>query len=166
MKRIFLIATLFFPLISIFADDYVAIAKDGKVYDQANAKYITENQSGDEVNVLPGMVFKTSEHVPGWYKVEYSPGLHAFVPEPIVATAFLAPAAGEYVIANNPGVKISVASNDGNWTASAKGKNYKGIQNENILLFVDENNAVAYSLVDLGNGPIAITYDNAVTKFF
>ena len=148
------------------AGDYVAVAKDGNVYDEANAKYITLNQNNDEVSVIPGMVFETFQHTPGWYKVEYSPGLHAFIPEQIVATNFVEPKAGTYDIKNNPGKKLTVDGSGSNWNATANGKSYKGTRAEDILIFVDESNNTAFSLVDLGNGPVAITYDNAVTKFF
>lgn len=148
------------------AQDYVAISKAGNVYDEASAKYITLNQNNENVNVVPGMVFATSEHTPGWYKVEYSPGLHAFIPEQIVATGYAPLKAGNYDIKNNPGHKLNVEGSGDSWTATVDGKSIKGIKSGEILVFVDGSNNVVYSLVDLGSGPIAITYDNSVTKFF
>ena len=149
-----------------FSQDYVAVAKNGNVYDEANAKYITVNQNNDDVAVIPGMVFATSQHVPGWYKVEYSPGIHAFIPEQITSGNFTAVAPGTYPVANNPSQKLTVEGGGDNWTASADGKSYKGTKFQEILIFKDPSNNVAFSLVDLGNGPIAISYDNSVTKFF
>ena len=149
-----------------WADDYIAIAKDGNVYDESNAKYITVNQNNEDVAVIPGMVFSTTQHTPGWYKVEYSPGLHAFIPDQIAATNFKPVAAGSYEIKNNPGKKLEASVNGDAWTAIVDGKSFKGKKFEEIILFVDPSNNIAYSLVDIGSGPIAITYDNNVTKFF
>lgn len=166
MKKLISILTLGLAVVMpALSNDYVAVAKDGNVYDEASAKYITVNQNNEDVAVVPGMVFATTEHTPGWYKVEYSPGIHAFIPEQITATSLKPVAAGSYDIANNPGQKIVVTGNGNEWEAVVDGKTYKGTLNENILVFLD-NNKVAFSVIDLGNGPIAITYDNSVTKFF
>ena len=148
------------------AQNYIAVAKDGNVYDESNAKYITLNQTNDEVAVIPGMVFATTEHTPGWYKVEYSPGLHAFIPDQIVASNFKEIQPGSYDIKNNTGKKLKVEGSGDNWNATIAGNSFKGVKWEDILLFMDGNNQIAYSVVDLGNGPIAITYDNSITKFF
>lgn len=148
------------------SDDYVTVAKSGNVYDDANAKYITVNQNNEDVVVVPGMVFATTQHTPGWYKVEYSPGIHAFIPDQITATSFKSVAPGSYDIANYPGHKLNASLNGGNWTANIDGKSFNGIQVQDIIIFKDASNNIAYSLVDFGNGPVAITYDNSVTKFF
>ena len=172
MKNLFsirflaLVAVNLFVFLSMSASDYIAIGKDGNVYDEASAKYITVNQNNDNVSVVPGMVFPTTEHSTGWYKIEYSPGLHAFIPEQIVAASFNTPQPGTYDIINNPGQKLTVTADGDNWTASSNGKSYKGIKNENILVFFDNMNNQAFSLVDIGNGPVAVTYDNNVTHFF
>lgn len=167
MKK-FLLALIFgsLSLVNINATDFIAVGKDGKVYDEANAKYVTLNQNNDDVNVVSGMVFATTEHTPGWYKVEYSPGLHAFIPEQIVTGDLRQIQPGTFEIKNNPAQKLNVQGSGENWSANIDGKNYKGTLYGDILVFVDENNKVAYSLVDLGNGPIAITYDNSITNFF
>ena len=148
------------------AENLVVVAKNGNVYDEANAKYITLNQNNEDVNVIPGMVFDTSQHTPGWYKVEYSPGLHAFIPEQITTSNFNPVAAGTYSLQNNPGQKITVQNSGDDWTAVVDGNNYQGKNKENVLIFLGADNKIAFSLVDLGDGPIAITYDNSVTKFF
>lgn len=151
---------------SVSAQDFIAVAKDGNVYDEANAKYITVNQNNDDVSVVPGMVFSTNQHIPGWYKIEYSPGLHAFIPDQIAATTFKPVVAGTYDIKNYDGHKLSVEGSGNDWSASVDGKNYKGEKFEEIILFKDESNNIIFSLVDIGTGPIAVTYDNKVTKFF
>ena len=153
-------------IISGFAADYVVVAKDGNVYDEASARYITVNQNNEDVAVMPGMVFETSEHTPGWFKIEYTPGLHAFLPDQIVASSLKSVPAGIYEIKNNPGQKLSAENSGGNWSATVDGKTYKGKSSQDVLLFIDNGNNIAFSIVDLGDGPIAITYDNSVTKFF
>ena len=150
---------------TVSAQDFVAVSKNGNVYDEANAKYITLNQNNENVDVVPGMVFSTSEHKPGWYKVEYSPGLHAFIPEGITATTFNKVSPGTYKIQNMPSHELSAQQNGTEWTATVDGKTYNGKQVEDIVVFYD-NTTIAFSLVDVGEGPIAITYDNSVTKFF
>lgn len=166
MKSFSLLLSALVTVVSASAADYVAIAKDGNVYDEASAKYITVNQNNDEVAVIPGMVFSTTEHTPGWYKIEYSPGVHAFIPEQIVATSFNLVAPGTYDVANNPGHKLTVEGSGDTWNASAEGKSYKGKKAQDILIFLDNQNNIAFSVVDLGHGPVVITYDNNVTKFF
>ena len=165
MKKIF---TLLFTLVGIsaFAQDYIAVAKNGNVYDEANAKYITVNQNNEDVTIIPGMVFLTTQHTPGWYKVEYSPGLHAFIPDQITANSFNPVVAGTYDVANNPGQKLSAQNSSDNWTATVDGKSYKGVKWQDMVIFTDNNNNMAFTLVDLGNGPVVISYDNSVTKFF
>ncbi|MCH5222526.1 MAG: hypothetical protein J1E82_00665 [Muribaculaceae bacterium] len=166
MKKFVLALGLFVASFSLWAADYVAVGREGNIYDGANNKYITENQMGDQLKVVPGMVFSTSEHLPGWYKVEYSPGLHAYLPEQLLASNFNTPKPGSYKVTNNPSQTVSVQNDGANWTVSANGKTFKGNLKDNVVIFVDENNNPAFSLVDLGQGGIVISYDNAVTKFF
>lgn len=155
-----------FASFNSMAQDLIVVAKEGNVYDEASAKYITLNQNNEEVAVIPGMVFATSQHTPGWFKVEYSPGLHAFIPDQIASTEIQPVKPGTYNVTNNPGQKIIVTGAGDTWAAECNGKNYKGVMINNILLFEDDNHKPAFSLTDIGNGPVAISYDNAVTKFF
>ena len=169
MKKIsnfLLVAIMGLCAIPCYAQDFIAIAKDGNVYDEANTKYITLNQDNQDVSVIPGMVFKTTDHPAGWYKIEYSPGLHAFIPEQIVAGNFITPKPGKYRVANLSAQTMEVQSTPDGWTCSVAGKSYKGSQFGDIIVFFDKENNIAFSLVDLGNGPIPITYDNVVTNFF
>ena len=161
-----LVALMLGSSISVVAADYVAVAKNGNVYDEASAKYITVNQDNEDVAVIPGMVFPTSEHTPGWYKVEYSPGLHAFIPDQITATNLKPLAPGTFEIVNMPGHQLTAQKDGDSWVAIVEGNSFKGEKFQEIVVFLDKTNRQAYSLVDLGNGPIAISYDNAVTKFF
>lgn len=167
MKKLILTVSLTLgSLISAFSADYIAVAKNGNIYDEASAKYITVNQNNDDLSVIPGMVFATTEHTPGWYKIEYSPGLHAFIPDQITASSFKKVNPGTYDISNNPGNKITIQGNGNDWNASVGANTYKGTLNQEILIFFDNQNRVAFTVVDLGNGPVAISYDNSVTKFF
>lgn len=166
MKKLFITFLLSFTIFGTYASDYIAIAKNGNVYDDSNAKYITVNQNNDDVAVIPGMVFPTSQHIPGWYKIEYSPGLHAFIPDQIAASVIKPVSSGSFDIVNQPGQKLNVENNGGNWSATFNGNTYQGQNIQDMLIFFDKNNKVAFSVVDIGNGPVAVTYDNSVTKFF
>ena len=166
IKRIFLGCMFAGFMLTLHANEYIAVNKEGKIYDQANAKYATENQDGDEIAVIPGMVFSASDHTPGWYKIEYSSGLHAFIPDQIIASSFNKVGAGNYKVANNPAETISVKNNGNDWVCIIGDTSYKGTQYGEILIFFDEANKLRYSIADIGNGPVAINYDNAVTKFF
>lgn len=167
MKKI--IFVLFLALVSslgAMSQTYVAIGKAGKVYDEASIKYVTLNQNNEEVNVIPGMVFKQADKSPGWAKIEYSPGLHAFIPEQLIASQTVAPAPGSYKVTNNPSQILTVEQNGKEWKGSTSGKSYNGKQFDNIVVFFDDSNNPAFSLADIGTGGIVITYDNAITKFF
>lgn len=167
MKKLFAsVAIAFAAAGSILAQDYIVVGKAGNIYDEANAKYITVNQNNEDLSVIPGMVFAMAQHVPGWYKVEYSPGLHAFIPDQIAASTFVAVAPGTYDIKNNPGQKITLAGSGDAWTATVDGKTYKGVKQGEIIIFTDGSKNPAFTIVDIGSGPIAINYNNAVTKFF
>lgn len=166
LKKIIICITLIFSVLPSFAENLIAISKEGNVYDMANAKYVTLNQNNEDVNVIPGMVFKTSEHSPGWYKIEYSPGLHAYIPEQITAQSTKKPSIGNYKVVNNPSENITIENNDGKWSCKVNGKIYEGFQSDDIVVFFDEKKNISYSLIDLGEGPIVINYNNDVTKFF
>lgn len=165
LRSLFLLFSMIVS-VSVMADSYVVISKESKVFDDASPKYVTLNEDNEEVSLTPGMVFKTTEHVPGWYLIEYSPGLRGYVQEQAVASTVKNPQPGNYPVKNNPSQKISVQNKGDDWSAEVSGKNYKGLRFENILIFPDDRGNPAFSLVDLGSGPIVVTYDNALTKFF
>ena len=152
--------------LSALGENYVTIGKAGKVFDEANNKYITINQKNQDVNIIPGMVFKSSERVPGWIMVEYSPGLRAFVPESIVTADLSAPAPGIFKIANNPSQEANITNSDDIWSITVNGKKFNGKKFGNVVIFTDDSNNVLFSLVDFGEGPTVMTYDNSVTNFF
>lgn len=152
---------------SAMADDYIVINKNGKVFDQPKATgYVTLNQNNEEVSILPGMVFKSFESKQGWNMVEYSPGLRGYISDQVKHSKCLQPKAGTYKVANKATEMLKVENNGNVWKASTDGKTFPGKAFGNILIFFDEKGNPAYSLVDMGNVPIVMTYDNAVTKFF
>ena len=70
--KLFSSASLLLMPLAVFADGFIVVGKDSKVFDEPNAKgYVTLNQKDEEVSVLPGMVFKHHERANGWYVVEY-----------------------------------------------------------------------------------------------
>lgn len=147
---------------------YVTVGIQSKVFDEPNANgYVTLNQHNGEVVITPGMVFKNLEDQNGWYLVEYSPGLRGYVSGEVVSKPARAPKGGTYKLVNRPSQSVTVADNGGKWTLTAAGKTYAGQLDDNVLVFPDpENGYPAFSVVDLGAGPIAVTYDNTVTSFF
>ena len=152
--------------LGIHADNYIAVDKNGKVFDEANTKYVTLNQNNAEVAVLPGMVFKSLEKSPGWTMIEYSPGLRAFIQENIISSSLNSPTPGTYDVKNLPGQKLTAEQNGEEWKGTVSGKTYNGKKYGEIVIFVDDSNQPAYSLVDLGSGTIVMSYDNSVTNFF
>lgn len=157
-----------FFVVGINAQNYIAINKTGKVYDDASAKYVTLNQNNGEVVIQPGMVFKTFEKKPGMIMIEYSPGLRGFIDEKITTTDINLPVAGISDISNNKSSKAEIANDtNGGWSLKANGKSYKGkVEANNILVFFDETNNPAYSVVNFGNGNVVVSYDNSLTNFF
>lgn len=167
-KRSFLLSVSVFALaVSTFGEEYIIVGKDAKVFDEPNAKgYVTLNRKNEEVILTPGMIFKTLDNSKGWYIIEYSPGLRGYLSEQCKVTSLKAPAPGSYVIANYPSQKLDVSGEADNWTATVGDTQYKGKTFGKVLVFLDGNGKMAYSLVDIGDGPIAISYDNTVTNFF
>ena len=106
LKNLFFVFILLSACLNSNADNYIAIGKEGKIFDEANSKYVTLNQKNEEVKVQPGMVFKKSESLPGWIMIEYSPGLRAFVPDNITISSSQEPMEGEYVIYNDNSKKL------------------------------------------------------------
>lgn len=152
---------------TIMADTFIAVNKETKVFDEPDATgYVTLNQKNEEVKALPGMVFKLSENKGGWNLVEYSPGLRGYVSDQVKQSKFTLPKAGTYKVANKPADKLTVENNGSKWTATIGGKTYQGELSGNIVVFFDDKKIPAYSIVDFGNGPIVMNYDNSVTKFF
>lgn len=166
LRLILLSALLFTGTLFSLAENFVIIGKEGKVFDEPNAKYVTLNQKNKDVTVIPGMVFKTTEKSPGWYMIEYSPGLRAYISDQLISGSNKVPQPGTYSIKNNSTQQLSATLSDNEWKATVNNKSYAGKINNNAVIFYNEDNTPAFSLVDLGQGAIAITYDNNITDFF
>lgn len=165
-RKIFMGLAFLFATLSGFAQTYVTIGKAGKVYDEANMKYVTLNQNNEEVNVVPGMVFRQTDKTPGWEMIEYSPGLRGYIPETMVASELKEPVAGNYKVANNPQQNFIVTLDGDQWTGTTDGKTFTGKRFNNVIVFFDNDKNRLYTLADPGTGGTVINYDNAVTKFF
>lgn len=149
------------------ADDYIVIAKDAKVFDEPKATgYVTLNRDNQEVCLAPGMAFKSLEKKPGWNVIEYYPGLRGYVSDQVKAAKTVMPKAGVYPVANKKTDKLKVEGGGNAWSATANGKSFTGKAFGNVVVFFDDKNNPAYTLTDTGNGTVAMTYDNGVTRFF
>lgn len=164
------IATILFVLaasLSASADNYIVIGREAKVFDEPDATgYVTLNTKNKEVVLQPGMVFKTFDESKGWFIIEYSPGLRGYLSEQARTSVKTPPEAGTYSVANNPSQKLNVTKTGHKWTAKTHDKQYSGEVFENVVVFFDDKKNPAFSLVNLSSGPVVMTYDNSVTKFF
>ena len=159
-------AALIMSSLASAEESYITIGKPSKVFDTPNAKgYVTLNQKNEEVKLVPGMSFKSIEHSKGWHLIEYFPGLRGYVADNILSETSL-PKPGLYKIANLPDQKIKVEKTADGWKATIGTVALKGKEIDNVIVFFNDDKTPAYTLVDLGEGPIAITYDNTVTAFF
>ena len=167
LKSFLSCALLFSASTTMIADDYVVVNKPAKVFDSPDATgYVTLNSKNEEVTIAPGMVFKSLESNNGWYIVEYSPGLRGYLSEQVTSTGNKLPKAGNYKISNLQSRQLNATCENNVWKASVDGKTFPGKVFGNAVVFFSQNGQPAYSLVDLGNGPVAYTYDNSITKFF
>lgn len=151
---------------SVFADSYIIVGNNAKVFDEPNSNYVTLNQKNVEVKPEAGMVFKAFENSAGWTLVEYSPGLRGYISDIVKVTKSVMPKAGSYTVCNNPKEKIVVKSENGVWSATIGSNTYNGKAFGNVIVFFDDKNIPTYSLIDMGKGGIVMSYDNNVTKFF
>ena len=153
--------------LSANAETFVAVAKQSKIFDEPNVKgYVSLNTRNQEITPERGMVFKSMEHNNGWHIVEYSPGIRGYLSDQAVSSPSRLPNPGTYNLANHQGVSLKVTLSGDKWEAEANGKTYPGIAQGNILIFTNSGNVPVFSVVDFGDGPIAMSYDNDVTGFF
>lgn len=166
MKKILISLFAGLSAISLYAESFIAVDKSAKIFDSPNAKgYVTLNTADEEVVLSPGMAVRALENSKGWYLVEYSPGIRGYLSEEAVGTP-VAPSPGTYKVVNNPKVMLKVTKGADGWSANDGADNYKGVTLENIVVFLTSDKTPAYTLVDFGEGGKAVTYDNAITKFF
>lgn len=166
MRKLYLLCLSLFAFNGL-GQTFVAVDKPSKIFDEPNVKgFVTMNTQNQEVSPLPGMVFKSLEFNNGWHLVEYSPGLKGFLSDQRVSKSNVSPAPGVFSVANATGQKLKVAKEGDKWTAEINGKKFEGILQNNVVLFYSDDNRPAYSLVNFGEGPIVMSYDNNITKFF
>lgn len=170
MKKLFIILAAFLTCLPAIAQKYAVIASESRIYDKPNVKsYATTNTSGQDIVLSPGMVFPVSDAPQaGWDKIEYTPGLKAFIlSSQLAQTSQLSlPKAGEYSIANNPGKRVSVTETGGNWTLTSDGKEFKGIGIDKTVVFKDQFSNPAFSIAVFSGKTYVFSYDNEITKFF
>ncbi|MDE6578314.1 MAG: hypothetical protein K2J82_08145 [Muribaculaceae bacterium] len=151
----------------MFAENYVAVEKQAKIFDEPNVKgYVTLNTKNQEVSPIPGMIFKSLESNNGWQLVEYSPGLRGYLSDQFIGLPSRLPSEGTYTVANNRNLKLIAHRTENGWTAEVNGLKYNGQVVDNAVIFFNSDNLPAFSLVDFGQGVIAISYDNNSTGFF
>lgn len=152
------------------ADDYVAIAIKGKVFDQASATgYVTQNAKNQDVVLTPGMAFKVTGNESGWDIIEYTSGLRGYIMKTIEAEpqTIKAPEAGSYKVANDPSVTLTVTGSGDTWEAKVGSASYTGTRSGNIIVFYDPTTGnQAYSLVNINGKPTVMSYSNTITNFF
>ncbi len=171
MKRI--LSAIFMMVVGfqgmlLMADDFIAIAHEGKVYDSPNAKYATTNRDGDDVVILDGMVFRKKEVRQGWDLIEYSPGLNGFIVQSLeVAPASLKPIApGNYTVANNPGESVTLSKEGETWIATLPSGKFSGQMHDGVLVFFASDGSIALSAVNKGGKTTVYSYDNSITRYF
>ena len=163
--------TFFLSIVSIasMADTYVVVGKESKIFDQPNVRsYATTNTSGNDVVLSPGMVFKNMGSQSGWVKIEYTPGLNAFLLENQIAGAsqLSIPKEGNYKVTNDPATNLTLTTDNGNWTANDGKKTYQGVVSDKSLIFNDSFNNTMYSATVVSGTIWVYSYNNDITKFF
>ena len=151
------------------AEKYAAILKDAKVYEEADPQgFVAQNMKGKDITVSTGMVFEVVDEKPGWYVVEYSPGIRGFLVQSFTVPSgeLQKPEAGDYPLSNNKEVIVNVAFADGAWTLSSNGLNLSGQQKGNVVAFSDKEGNMKYSLVKFGGKNYIFDYSNDITHFF
>lgn len=152
--------------VSAYAESYIIVGKNAKVFDGPSSDYVTLNQKNREVAPLPGMAFKEIENNAGWSMVEYSPGLRGYISDIVKVVKSVMPKAGTYTVANKTSEKIKAEKTNDEWKATVGSKSYRGKAFGNVVVFFGADNNPAYTLVDMGQGGVAMCYDNSVTGFF
>ena len=170
MKKTLLLMSMMLAAAAGYSQTYVVVGNESRLFHRPNVKsYATTNTSGADVVVSPGMVFKLAgEPQGGWCKIEYTPGLNAFMLESQTASGatLAAPRGGTYSVANNAGENVTVSGGEGSWTIKAGSETLKGVEADNAVVFSDRFGNPAYSLVVMSGKPVVYNYSNDITKFF
>lgn len=169
LRIIITIALLAIVGIGLKSQNYVVVNSATKIYEEPNARgYVARNTNDEEINVIPGMVFKRLDVLKGWDKVEYSPGLSGLIMETMLAdnANLEIPDAGYYNPVNNSSETVNIACASGEWTLSVNGHNYKGTQYGPIVVFNTTSGEQMYTLVKINGKSVVCTYSNDITGFF
>ncbi len=153
----------------VMGETYMVVMKETKVFDEPNVNgYVTKNQNDQEVVLSEGMAFKIVETRKGWEMIEYSPGLRGMVMSSygVPSDNLKKPSAGSFNVSNQSGNIVDVALAEGVWTLTSAGKNYKGQEFGNVVIFFDTNGNQAFSLTNVGGKTAVYCYSNDITKFF
>lgn len=157
-------------LASASAQNLVTIGNETKIFEKPNVNsYATSNTQGQDITLSPGMVFQQSDNNSGWTKIQYTPGLNAYLLDSQIAKlATLKPLKnGSFTVKNNPSVTVSISgAGTPAITLKAGDKIYTAITDGNMALFKDQYGNPAYSFVELNGQPTVYSYDNNVTHFF
>lgn len=153
------------------ARDFVVIAKEAKVFEKPNTKaYATTNREGNDVNLSSGQAFECLETKDGWHKIVYSPGLKGYILDLMCAPAssLKMPQPGSYKVGNDAADTLKAVKNAAGWTASST-KHPVQLRGEvfgNVIVFAASDGVPVYSLTVLSGKPVAMAYDNSITKYF
>lgn len=155
---------------SAFSQSLVAIGNETKIFEKPNVNsYATTNTQGQDITLSAGMVFLQSDNNSGWTKIQYTPGLNAYLLNSLIAgTDSLKPLKnGSFTVKNNPSVTVSISgAGTPAITLKTGDKVYTATVEGNIALFKDQYGNPAYSFVELNGQPTVYSYDNNVTHFF
>lgn len=150
------------------AQSLTVIANESRIFDQPNVKsYATTNMAGADVLLQPGMVFKVvGTPTDGWMKIEYTPGLNAFLlaSQTAGASQLGTPQPGTYTLTNDASAKLQIAHTD-KWTANDGKTEYVGTEICGAVIFTDKFGNTVYSLAVVGGKPLVYSYNNDLTKF-
>lgn len=155
---------------SACAQSLVTIGNETKIFEKPNVNsYATTNTQGQDITLTPGMVFQQSENNGGWTKIQYTPGLNAYLLDSVLAkSSALKPLKnGSFTVKNAPSVTVSISgAGTPAITLKAGDKVYTATLDGNMALFKDQYGNPAYSFVELNGQPTVYSYDNNVTHFF
>lgn len=170
MKKLLPVIAVLICAFTLKAQSVVVVADESKLYDSPNVKsYATTNTEGANVLLSPGMVFASSTcPTAGWTKVEYTPGLFAYMLSSQLAkpSALGAPKPGTYKVTNDTGASVEITLSDNKWSCSNGETVFPGEESNNAVVFKDKFSNPTYSLVVYSGKTYVYSYDNKLTKFF
>lgn len=170
LKKLLMAAALLVAPALGYADDYVVVLTDSKVFDAPVAKdeYASKNENDQDVLIHPGMAFKVTEKKTGWDVIEYSPGLRGMIMQTVEASpkSLKTPVAGKFKVANNQNEVVTISQKGQVWTLLSGKKSFSGRQFGNVVVFFDPNVNAAYTYLNLNGSPYVYNYSNELTKFF